>query len=204
MIKNKPIVWTYNKLPMEKIGTKIFEVGSTDNIFHSKLKERIFNCEYWGLNIVMNHNRFILTSNYMWKFIKEDILDYEFEEKFDTIIMLEVLEHIHLRHWETIIEKLKNALTPNGKLFISVPSKQNLSDYLKYWNKSYWEIHCIFGIDKKALQYFFPDAKIKKIHFLLFNQDNKSFFWALGRIIKRLIQRQPYLYRPSWLIEESK
>lgn len=186
----------YNAIDIDLIGKKVLEIGCSDeNILNSKLSDRIMKADYTGIDM-MNKCKVLSV-------IKADIINYELTEKYDTILMIEVLEHIHLRNWEPLLKKLKNALTTGGNLIVSVPAKQKMNRYLQYWNTNYWEIHTIFNIDKKILRFFFPEktVKIKFVRLVIFNQDNKSILWAVGRFIKRiLINRWFYLFRDHYLI----
>lgn len=66
-------------------------------------------------------------NNPLWdvydKVILTDIEEYiQRDEKFDFIIMTDVIEHFDLGVGYTIIERLKDMLTPNGVLIISTPA----------------------------------------------------------------------------------
>ena len=45
-------------------------------------------------------------------------------EKYDCIFLIETLEHIELKHVDTVLNNLKKMLTPDGLLIITVPSTQ--------------------------------------------------------------------------------
>lgn len=55
------------------------------------------------------------------------------QKSFDAITLWHVLEHVHQLH--DYIEKLKNLLTPNGKLFIAVPNycSEDAAAYNMHW-----------------------------------------------------------------------
>ena len=55
------------------------------------------------------------------------------EKSFDAITLWHVLEHVHQLH--LYVERLKNLLKPNGKIFIAVPNYQSLDNsvYKLYW-----------------------------------------------------------------------
>lgn len=180
------------------IGKKVLEVGcNEENILQSNIADVIMEAEYLGVDM--------LNINHKLPVIEADILQFAIEDRYDTILMIEVLEHVHLRDWELLISKLKRALVNGGYLIVSVPAKQKLSQYLQHWNTDYYQIHTVFGIDRKALEYFFPEADIKFIRYIIFNQDNKSFFWALGRFVKRFLSKKYYwILRTHYLIVSSK
>src|SRR5678815_3990777 len=55
------------------------------------------------------------------------------ENSFDAITLWHVLEHVHQLH--DYIERLKDLLKPNGKIFIAVPNYESVdsSIYKLYW-----------------------------------------------------------------------
>ena len=62
------------------------------------------------------------------KYIHADIDIIKIKQKFDLILVLEVLEH--LQNWENFIKKLKKNLKPNGVLIISTINKTQFAKYL--------------------------------------------------------------------------
>ena len=170
----------YDAIPEHFIGESVLEVGCSDNILESKLRNKILEAKPYVCVDVTDKTP-------CFPIIHADILKYRFERKYDTIIMIEVLEHVHLRDWNTLVNKLKANVNLGGYLIISVPAHQKLEDYLTYWNTSYFEIHTIFQITRKALRFLFPEFSLKHVRYIVFNPDHKSFVWALGRLLKRLL-----------------
>lgn len=64
-------------------------------------------------------------SNLKIKYINNDLDKIVFKEKYDTILLLEVIEH--LDNWQSLIKKISKILKPNGKLIISTINKTYLS-----------------------------------------------------------------------------
>lgn len=73
-------------------------------------------------------------------------------KKFDTIVLLAVVEHIEVAEVHQIFKKFKNALRPDGRIFLTTPTpasksilellawfhildKQNIEEHKHYWNK---------------------------------------------------------------------
>lgn len=66
-------------------------------------------------------NQHAMDSKLNIKYIKEDLDSFSLKEKYDVILILEVLEH--LDDWKSFIKKLKKNLKPNGILIISTINK---------------------------------------------------------------------------------
>ncbi len=191
-MKNTPYTFRYNAIPISMIGKKILEVGCGTNIFESNLANKLSQVEsYRCIDPAKTISGYSIVG---------DITKMDITEKYDTILMIEVLEHIHLRNWIGVVSKLRNALRNQGNLIISVPARQQLADYLMYWNTDYWEIHTVFGITKDALMRIFPDSEIKYIRHTVFRHDGKSILWATGRLIKRKILKSYPVLRQSYLL----
>jgi len=127
LVFNKPnsAITRYDFIEEKVHIGKILEIGSNQiALMKSTLRKKIINSDYLNLDINPTFNNRICT-------IKEDIVSYKIREKYDTIIMLEVLEHLHLREWSIVISKLKKSLKKGGILIVSTPYKQSISNYVK-------------------------------------------------------------------------
>ncbi len=108
----------------------------------------------------------------------------EFSEKFDTITMFHVLEHIE--NPEPVITSLKEHLKPNGNLIIEVPNSEDalLTLYKSeaFKNFTYWSCH-LYAYNSMNLQRLLkPIVKINKIIH---------------------IQRYPYTNHIGWLKDKK-
>ncbi len=56
-------------------------------------------------------------------FIEGDILKLNFDEKFDAIIALDVLEHIPIKELPILLQRFEHLLLPNGKIIVSGPTE---------------------------------------------------------------------------------
>jgi len=83
------------------------------------------------------------------RFIKQNLEEFELEEKFDLIIINHVLEHI--KNPLGLLEKAKKKLNKNGKILIVVPNRDGFGNearvYLPEHGKHY------FLWDRESLQY---------------------------------------------------
>ncbi len=185
----------YELIPLKCVGKNILEIGAGKQpILKSKLKNHIYQSQYLGIDINP-----VKGSYYV---LQGDIIDYPIDqETYDTIIMIEVLEHIHLKHWDSIVTKLKQGLKKGGYLIISTPYNEKLSDFI--FSPTVWktpsQIHTVFGIRPKVMKKYFPNCQIIFSYKLLFRQDNASFKWAIMRFIKRLV-RGPFPLRRSMIV----
>lgn len=108
--------------PIHK-GEKVLEIGSGRGWFALEMAKRGFDItavdlSQKNLDIIKEKSSFVKT-----KFGSADDLPFT-EEKFDWIVMNEVLEH--LEDPDQVLYHISQFLTPQGKIFISVPYKENI------------------------------------------------------------------------------
>jgi 2-polyprenyl-3-methyl-5-hydroxy-6-metoxy-1,4-benzoquinol methylase len=98
------------------------------------------------------------------EFTQKPIEDLDFKNKYDLLIMGEILEHFYKPN--KILKKLTEILKPNGKILITVPNMPSLRNRLKFG---------LLGV--------FPDNNPEhKYHF-----DRKRFFKVVKRAEYRII-----------------
>ncbi len=174
-------VQEYDDIPLEMIGKNILEIGvNQKRILSSRLKSKILEGNYLGIDIEPRPGPLNV--------IQANIWGYDLRQKFDTILIISVLEHIELCDWDGIIKKLMDSLNPGGYLIAAVPYKQKLRDYVYStdYNVSRDQLHTIFGIDRKVMLRYFPHAQIKIIKRIWWRQDGANVIWATFRFLKRL------------------
>ncbi|WP_051618084.1 methyltransferase domain-containing protein [Desulfofundulus thermocisternus] len=66
------------------------------------------------------------------EFIVHDITNLRLKEKFDVILMRDVMEHIAFERYDDLFVTIKEHLEPNGLVYISIPD----SDYMSFINKN--------------------------------------------------------------------
>jgi len=171
----------YDDIPIHYIGQTILEIGVNEKrLLQSKLAPKIKEANYLGIDIKLRTKPKLET-------IEADIIDYKINGTYDTILAIEILEHIPFCHWNSLINKLKQALNENGSLIISTPYKQKLEDYIYSVPNDPYQIHTIFGVNKKIMKYYFPNCKIKIISTFWWRQDNTNLIYASLRFLKRLL-----------------
>ena len=73
-----------------------------------------------------------LRNNYIKNYIKKDIFDYDDTNKYDFIVLGEVLEH--LDEPKQILVKLSKLLKPGGLLWITTPTNAPALDHVYLFN----------------------------------------------------------------------
>jgi len=155
----------YNNIPSEIFTTFenpfVFEIGAGDGIrqIESKYSD-YFVCNYLGIDVI-DKNKTELSIK------KHNIMDFDVTHiNANIVLAFEILEHIPLRDWEHVINKLKYCVSKkNGYVVITVPYKEDLAYYCKDKLKSreYFQIHNVHGITKDVLEYFFPNSHKKRL-----------------------------------------
>lgn len=139
-------------------GDKILEIGSGRGWFSLEMAKKGYDItavdlSEKNLNIIKEKSNFVKT-----KYGSADDLPFT-EERFDWIVLNEVLEH--LEHPNQVINHICKFLTPQGKIFISVPYNENIVQELC--------IHChkttphsshIHSFSKKSLERLASDNNL--------------------------------------------
>lgn len=190
------------QFPMSKdrnalIASLIVKNSTVLNIGAGKghLEERVFrnvgnNITWFGTDFT-NETLQKLKKNYpTYTFLKTGIDGLSFvPNTFDTICLLEVLEHISPRQTVSVLKKINSLLKPGGKAIISVPVNEGLEAMLPENPNSHLRVY-----SKKllAFEFMITGYKIKKVISLT----------AFARFykIKKLINSIFKLKRPNNLI----
>lgn len=105
-------------------GKRLLEIGTGLGIDACEMIRN--GCSYTGLDITRNHldltkKNIELNGLKLDKLIEADLLDVEFEEKFDVVYSFGVMHHIH--HEDEYIRKIRTILREGGELRVAVYSK---------------------------------------------------------------------------------
>ena len=73
------------------------------------------------------------------EFIVSDMTDFSIDEKYDIIILPDVLEHIPIEAHDNIFKTIKNLIKPDGFIFINIPNPYAL-EYLHVHHKELLQI----------------------------------------------------------------
>jgi 2-polyprenyl-3-methyl-5-hydroxy-6-metoxy-1,4-benzoquinol methylase len=99
---------------------KVLEVGCADGFFSEKIAA--FH-EVWGVELDKTHAK--EAENFCRKVFVGDIEDMEIEEKFDIILMADVLEHT--KNPASVLKKVGGWLAESGIIILSVPNMAHFS-----------------------------------------------------------------------------
>lgn len=145
-------------------GKSLFDFGCGDGRFEYELKDS--GAKIVGLDHSMKALSFAKAFNREATFYDKEIMQFNPKQKFDYIVTIEVLEHIPPRELPKILSKLSNLLKPQGKIIVTVPSK-NIpisSKHFQHFNEEvlrrylepYFKIEKIIGHHRTGpLSFFF-------------------------------------------------
>lgn len=113
-----------------KNGERLLNIGVGDGQLEEKLYKRK-KIEYYGSDITTEVLSYLRNKFSDYKFINSDINSLVFENcSFDSILLMEVLEHIKPTETFNVLKKINSLLKENGKLIISVPLFEGLEKML--------------------------------------------------------------------------
>lgn len=197
--KNDTDHWYYDQIPDELLSGRVCEVGagSGENQLWSRHKERFLELSregnYIGIDIADRRKTDLNIQQI-------NVLEWTPEERFDTVIAIELIEHIQFREWDKMFEVMKALVRPGGVLYISTPYNQQLENYIHVYKGQTqgdpFQTHVTFGITENVLRHFLPGAECTVQKRRAFRAEGESFAWALARYIKRVLTRHR-LARPT-------
>ena len=145
--------WVLNNVGREE---RILDVGFGGGVYGKILKafyyEHIDGVDVWGENINEMGLNFIYDNIFI-----ENVKDFEFD-RYDLIIMGDVLEHMSLEDSKTLLNKFINGKT--SKLFILV---QYMYENHNEWRGNPYEVHIQDEINEEYMQREFPFLELLKI-----------------------------------------
>lgn len=98
----------------------MLDIGCGDSYFDHELLHNFSGIEVYGVDIFLKDNELLKEEHYT----TVNSLDNLPDEKFDLILMMDVLEHIE--DDAKYLQAIKTRLADNGTLFITVPAFQSL------------------------------------------------------------------------------
>lgn len=183
--KKKRFTHRYNTIPEGILKEPILEVGPGEGLrqVECKYKDIFLTSDYLGIDLLKPKSPEL-------NIIQGDILEFESDKKFQTILMIGVLEHISLDQWPSVIKKLKSLCLIGGSVVIYVPFQESINRYMIHEGD-----HLVYGITKEFMQFFFPEANIKVIYDQMLKQQDETYFWAVGRWFKRLLTLNKMIFK---------
>lgn len=150
-VKNYNLNKKYSLLKKEASGNKILDYGCGTGEFVNFLNQKNLN----AFGFEPNKNAFEIASKKLSDkyFQTSEILE---TEKFDIITLWHVLEHVPNLFEE--IERLKNGLNKNGKLFVAVPNYESYdAEYYKEFWAAYDTPRHLWHFSQNAIHQIFND-----------------------------------------------
>lgn len=122
------------------------------------------------------------------KFAVMNILDMSYEDKFDIIYSIEVMEHIY--DYEKCINNFQKALKANGKLIIHVPCPNQRRHFKRFRKKIYSDhIHDSISVSKLTSAFEANHLRVLEVKY------TSGWFGSLGWEIFEIIRPQALLKR---------
>ena len=187
---------TINKyLPMMEIS--LMDIGCSYGSFLSYIKDRHPHCSTFGIDLAPAYSDFLNSQGH--RYYTEFFEDLDFEDKFNVITLLEVLEHT--KYPEKIVKHAYDNMIDGGLLIVEVPNlrfqwlkgkieKRTL--YKKIIRKDTWGL-----MPHVHLNYFSPRTLRK-----FFNDNGFEVIDILTRDITLNNQRYPFilrLFQDNWV-----
>lgn len=102
-------------------GKNILDAGCGDGRFCFELRDE--NAKVTGIDYSRRAINFAKAFNPDARFFVEDLTKFRLKERFDVIVSIETLEHIEPERLRKVFENIHKMLEKDGKLVITVPSK---------------------------------------------------------------------------------
>tara|TARA_B100001287_G_C22571446_1_gene476432 strand:+ start:216 stop:920 length:705 start_codon:yes stop_codon:yes gene_type:complete len=128
----KPIRMSYivKQLNSNYSDIDVLDIGCGGGLISEPLSR--LGCNVTGIDFVRKNiqvaKKHAQEKNLKIKYLCEDIEKYKFKNKFDVIILFELLEH--LDDWQRFLKKIIGVLKKDGKIIISTINRNIISKYL--------------------------------------------------------------------------
>lgn len=131
-----PMAYARNELVCNSLKrqTKILNVGAGKGYLESFIFQKFgTQLEWVGTDFTHITSKQLRRKFPCYSFIKTGLTKLPFEDaKFDTVCLLEVLEHIAPHQTFSVLKELYRVLKKNGTLIISVPLNEGLEQMMPY------------------------------------------------------------------------
>ena len=102
----------------------VLEIGCGNGAVTKLIAEKVKNGTVTGLDISsesISAAKINLKNCVNAKFIASNVTDYVTEEKFDVVVLSDVLEHIPIEYHDALFKKINDLLNKDGFIFINIP-----------------------------------------------------------------------------------
>lgn len=135
----------------------MLDIGCGDSYFDHELLRTFSGIEVYGVDIFLKNDELLKEEHCT----TVNSLDSLPDEKFDLILMMDVLEHI--KYDKQYLKTIQNRLADSGTLFITVPAFQSLYSahdaklhhYRRYNHKSLHKAVIAAGLKEMRWSYFY-------------------------------------------------
>ena len=176
----------YDDIPTYCLGNTILDVGSSNGYgaVMSRHVTHFLSNEYLGVDIQSFEDIYL-------PIIKTDIFDFKTECRFDTILVLHILEHIDINRWPAFFKILKSLLDVGGHIVINVPFRE-----LKKSSSTGAMEHKVLGITEELLlspHLTFKFTRMgKTARRIIFRESGEGILRPSLRFIWRIIRHHEY------------
>lgn len=182
----------YNEIPVWAIGKTILDIGSSDcyGAYHSKYKSHFIGNDFQGVDVQEFDNPY-------FPVIHADFRSWECSKRYDTVLLLHVLEHFNIEEWKSLFDKVLGMLNDDGYLVVNVPYK--LPAYENASNE--YMSHKVGDIDETLLlKYctFMYFEKWKVSRTVIFRNRGENYIRSVLRMIKRIATNHKYSPVKTW------
>jgi 2-polyprenyl-3-methyl-5-hydroxy-6-metoxy-1,4-benzoquinol methylase len=125
-----------------KSSDSILEIGCGIGTLSSFICSKLKNGHLTGVDIspeTIEQNKIRYKHLNNVKFIVSDMTDFSIDQKYDIIILPDVLEHIPIEAHDNIFKTIKSLIKPDGFIFINIPNPYAL-EYLHVHHKELLQI----------------------------------------------------------------
>jgi len=164
---------------MVKDNFKVLDVGCATGEIIQNIDIKFNNCLLCGIDISKDMidiaNKRIYSNNNYIKFINNDFLNYNFEEKYDLIIFGYTLHH--MKNFSLTLTKARDMLKDNGNIIFTVPGEKYLYEVFNE------------NLDVGRYNEKYIISNLKKLSLFITMIDNRSFsmkFNSYNNFIKYL------------------
>ena len=142
--------------------TRLIDIGCGEGLFGEAVKEMYPQCETWGIEpVAAAAEKAVLRNDRVIHMSMEDTSELP-TAYFDVVTMNDVLEHIA---WpEPVLAAAKRILKPGGKLILSLPNVQFLSNVLDLVLKNEWEYREDGILDRTHFRFYTTKSAARLLH----------------------------------------
>lgn len=197
----------YDMIPDHVLGRELLEIGggSGKRQLASNKKDYFLGANWVNVDLKPGCYPGSFT------FVHGDIMDIDparWRRKFDTVLIVECLEHVEIRKWLSFFEKIKSWLKPGGWIVLTVPYNENMNKIIRLYRENEHD-HRTFRITSKTFNNFLPGAGTKIFCKWGIRDDGEGIIRPVLRYFKRIFTSSYFVnywlpMRPKLLVTWQK